>query len=1034
LKTSVRLFVLGLFLVGSSIVNVQVSNPVADASINAFNDAFLMTSGGRTFYKNKLNSTEHDGTWTLALDIFGMQDTYERTGSLAHKSLVNSLCNGFLLFNPTPYNWDGWNDDLAWMGLVMARGYQITGTPGLLAGAEHSFNLAYNRGWNTIFNDGGIWEQQPDMTPVGGGINKEALSNNPNGNLACLLYQSTGNVSYLNKAIQIYNWSRSHLFNPDNGQVYANIDRYDVQNKSTAVYNQGSFIDFAATLYKLTGNEIMLRDAQMAANYVIKNMTSNGIISNDADYLDTWADTYARGVGHLCMWNPQLWNTYYPFLKKNADAAWANRRTDLNISWNAWNKPTPIDATPKTTKFVSSVALMQFTPAVQALPSTIEAENYNFMKGVTTGSISVGNKIMESIETGDWMEYIVQVPTSGVYTISLTVTGTTGGTVSLQQNNITLTTLELTKTADTNTYTTIGASVKLKAGIQSIKFLADKGGWIFDKWMAQKSPIVSYVSINEGVQQQKTAVTLNVGDQIIFNPQPTDGDWSWTGPNNFTFNGRTTTISNIQYNQGGVYTAKYTSPEGIASMQEYTVSLNGCSSDSITTNVKINDGAFQELSSIKAAAGSFVTIAPTSMDGTWSWSGPNGFSSSSREISFLSMTYKQAGDYTVTYTNKSGCQSTKVVALSLFGSDPYSSSIDFYAQLNNGEWKQVSYALLSTGGTITIGPHPIDPGEWKWTGPANFVSNTREISIRNFNETKVGRYTATFTNAAGSKSTGEFILGMKGCSSTSIVPEIKVNGIVWTNAGTITLKSGGSVSITPPDMEGSWNWTGPNGFKVNSRQINFNKMLKWKEGRYEVSRIDSNSCISTHSLDIVVTGDDYAGTPIIPYINISGAWKQQTTASVKSGVSISFGPQPGSGSWRWKGPNGFTSDDRAFTLSAITAAQAGTYSATLTNSSGCESYKDFQVIVDGVSKIDDVSKENSGLQLYPNPAREQVTLIDVPANSLIAILDLSGRTVWQMQSSHKTENSTIHIGHLKTGIYFVKVGNGTLKMQKLIKQ
>jgi len=1034
LNKLVRLFAIGLFFTSSLFVSGQVSNPTADASIKAFNDAFLMTSGGRTFYKNKLNSTEHDGTWTLALDIFGMQDTYERTGSVAHKALVNSLCNGFLLFNPTPYNWDGWNDDLAWMGLVMARGYQITGTPGLLAGAEHSFNLAYNRGWNTIFNDGGIWEQQPDMTPVGGGINKEALSNNPNGNLACLLYQSTGNSAYLNKAIQIYNWSRSHLFNPDNGQVYANIDRFDVQNKSTAVYNQGSFIDFAATLYKLTGNEIMLRDAQMAADYVIKNMTSNGIISNDADYLDTWADTYARGVGHLCMWNPKLWNTYYPFLKKNADAAWANRRTDLNISWNAWNKPTPIDATPKTTKFVSTVALMQFTPTVQAIPATIEAENYNFMKGVTTGTISAGGKKMESIHAGDWMEYLIQIPTSGVYSISLTIAGTTGGSVALQQNNITLATLDLPSTADMNTYATIGTSVRLSAGIQSLKLLVVKGGWALDKWVAQKSPIVSSVSINDGALQQKTVATLNVGDKIAFNPQPTDGAWSWTGPNDFTFNERTMTISNIQYNQGGIYTAKYISPAGIEYIQEFTLSLNGCTPEPITPYVKINDGVFQLLSSLTAAAGSFVTLAPTSMDGTWSWTGPNGFASNSREISFLNMTYKQAGDYTVTYTNLNGCRSTKVVTISLSGSDPYSSSIDFYAQVNSGEWQHVSYALLSNGGSVSIGPHPIDPGAWKWTGPNNFVSNSREITIRNFNETNVGHYAATFTNVAGNKSTSVFILGMKGCSSTSIVPAIKVNGLTWTNASTVTLASGGSISLTPTDMEGSWNWTGPNGFTANSRVISFDKMMRWKEGRYVVSRVDSNSCISTHTIDILVTGDDYAGTPIIPYVNIAGVWKQQTTASVKSGASISFGPQPGGGSWRWEGPNGFTSNDREFTLSAITVAQAGTYSVTLTNSSGCESSMDFQVTVDGVSDLNDDSEVNPKLLLYPNPANDQVTLTAVPANTLIAILDLSGRTLWQMNSSNKMENTRINISHLKAGIYFVKVGNKTPKIQKLIKQ
>ncbi|RYD23161.1 MAG: hypothetical protein EOP88_05225 [Verrucomicrobiaceae bacterium] len=340
----------------------------ADASINAFNSAFLTTSGGRTYYKRALNDNAHDGTWTLALDIMGMQDAYERTGSPAHKTIVNDLCNGFLQFNPPPWSWDGWNDDIAWMSLALIRGYQQTGTTNFLTQARYGFDMVWARGWDTQYNGGGIWEQQPDMTPAGQAINKCALSNNPTGKLACMIYQSTGDVWYRDRAIQIYAWSRSRLFNPANGQVYASIDRNDWVDQGTAVYNQGSFVDFANLLYQITGNQMYFDDAKKAVDYVRNNMTSNGIISNTAGYLNTWGDEFARGLGHFVRDN-RLWGTYHGWMVQNADAIWNNRRRDLNLTDNGWNRLTPNDAAMQPTKAVSAVAWLQFTPA--SLPNNI---------------------------------------------------------------------------------------------------------------------------------------------------------------------------------------------------------------------------------------------------------------------------------------------------------------------------------------------------------------------------------------------------------------------------------------------------------------------------------------------------------------------------------------------------------------------------------------------------------------------------------------------------------------------------------------
>ena len=369
---------------GSSIPNQSrlkagVDPGIADASINAYNNAFLVNSGGNTYYKKALNDNGSDGTWTLALDIQGMEDAYERSGNIAHKTIVNDLCNSFLRLNPPPYSWDGWNDDIAWMGLALIRGYQMTGTANFLTQARYCFDFVWSRGWDTQYNAGGIWEQQPNMTPAGGAVNKCALSNNPTGKLACMIYQSTGDVWYKDRAQQIYDWSWSHLFDPNTGQVYASIDRNNYVDKSTAVYNQGSFVDFAALLYKITGNDNILRDAQRAADYVKNNMTTNGIISNTAGYLNTWADEYARGLGHLCMWNPQLWNTYYSFMQNNANAAWNCRRTDLNIAWNGWTQTTPVDASGYPSRYVSAVAMIQFAPVINPTGGSLPNGTYKII-------------------------------------------------------------------------------------------------------------------------------------------------------------------------------------------------------------------------------------------------------------------------------------------------------------------------------------------------------------------------------------------------------------------------------------------------------------------------------------------------------------------------------------------------------------------------------------------------------------------------------------------------------------------------------
>ncbi|MET8090483.1 RICIN domain-containing protein [Micromonospora sp. NPDC005220] len=337
----------------------------AEAMYTAFNSAFLVRSGSDVFYKRALNDGQPDGTWSASLDILGAEDAYERTGDPAKKALVNDLLNTWLKNTPPPWSWDGWNDDIGWFTLALIRGYQMTGNPTFLTQAKYGFDYAFGRGWDTKYNGGGIWEENPEYTARYNPPkvpNKDPLANDSLGKVACMIYQSTHDVGYLNKCQQIYDWVWSHLYNPSTGAVYARIEMDGTLNKDTAAYNQGTFADYANLLWEITGNVNIYNDAKRAIDYARNNLMVNGVFSNGAGYLNTWADEVARGAGHFVRDNRQ-WDEYYSWMVRNADAIQANRRTDLGITGNAWDRPTPTDNTMTANKFVSAMAWMQFTPA-----------------------------------------------------------------------------------------------------------------------------------------------------------------------------------------------------------------------------------------------------------------------------------------------------------------------------------------------------------------------------------------------------------------------------------------------------------------------------------------------------------------------------------------------------------------------------------------------------------------------------------------------------------------------------------------------
>jgi choice-of-anchor A domain-containing protein len=76
-------------------------------------------------------------------------------------------------------------------------------------------------------------------------------------------------------------------------------------------------------------------------------------------------------------------------------------------------------------------------------------------------------------------------------------------------------------------------------------------------------------------------------------------------------------------------------------------------------------GAWQQISSITVAKGSAVNLGPQPLSvGSWSWTGPNGFTSTSREIDNIPLS-TGSNVFVATYTNPSGVQSTQTFTITV---------------------------------------------------------------------------------------------------------------------------------------------------------------------------------------------------------------------------------------------------------------------------------------------------------------------------------------------------------------------------------
>jgi hypothetical protein len=147
-------------------------------------------------------------------------------------------------------------------------------------------------------------------------------------------------------------------------------------------------------------------------------------------------------------------------------------------------------------------------------------------------------------------------------------------------------------------------------------------------WITNLRPVLNPTAQNSGPVCSGQSVTLTATG---------GGNYTWSGPSGFTGNTATVTRNPAV---AGVYTVTVTDANGCVATATTSVTVNPLPTPTVNNNGPICVGQTLQLT---GGGG-----------GTYSWSGPNGFSSALQNPSLSNATAAAAGVYTLTVT--SGCR------------------------------------------------------------------------------------------------------------------------------------------------------------------------------------------------------------------------------------------------------------------------------------------------------------------------------------------------------------------------------------------
>ena len=348
--------------------------------------------------------------------------------------------------------------------------------------------------------------------------------------------------------------------------------------------------------------------------------------------------------------------------------------------------------------------------------------------------------------------------------------------------------------------------------------------------------------------------------------------YTWSGPSGFISTIANPIIASAQASNSGVYNVLGSS--------------NGCTAN-VTGTLQVNANP----TVIASNSGSYcvgqnfslLAIGATS----YTWFGPNSFSSTIQNPSFTNITTSLSGTYSV-IASANTCTATANTTLVVH---PLPNII---ASTSGNVCENLGVTLSATGGTA-----------FSWSGPSGFVAFQQNPQIQSAVASNSGTYSVKG-------------IDISGCLNTATValiiypkPSITATGAkACVNDQLLLSSSGGATYL----------WSGPNGFSSTQQNPVINAANFSNAGAYDVTVTSLGGCTAT--------GTAFCDIYPKPIVNFTG------NTEVCKGGEFSFLGN-GALSYKWLATFGIVTTNTLLTVSSISNSLQTTYTLVGADANGC---------------------------------------------------------------------------------------------------
>ncbi|MDQ3193308.1 MAG: PKD domain-containing protein [Bacteroidota bacterium] len=362
----------------------------------------------------------------------------------------------------------------------------------------------------------------------------------------------------------------------------------------------------------------------------------------------------------------------------------------------------------------------------------------------------------------------------------------------------------------------------------------------------------------------------------------TGATYNWTGPNGYTGSGASVSIASVTVANAGTYSA--------------TATVNSCTGPAGTTTVVINAAPVAPVatSNSPVCVGQTLNLFASTITGaTYSWTGPNGFTSTDQNPIISSITIAGTGNYSVT-ASVGGCVGPAGTVAVTVNPIPLAPTAT-----NSGP--------ICVGQTLTLTASGVSGAIYNWTGPGGYTATGASVNITNAQATHTGTYSATATVNG--------CTGPAGTTNSIVSPEPSAPA-AGSNSPVCV---GQTINLTASTITGAtYNWTGPNGFTSTIQNPSIANAILANAGTYSVTATVGGCAGPAGTVSVTVNP--------IPVAPTAGS-----NSPVCVGQSINLTASTITGAtYSWTGPNSFVSTLQNPAIAGATIAHSGTYSVTAT--------------------------------------------------------------------------------------------------------